>query len=418
MKEPSLKRFMSAFLAVLMMIFTMAGNPKYTKNAVAADDYHSWTQMDSRWGSVSMGYSSVAKSGCLITAISIMAMHSESLDSKALSNLGISSTSQFNPGVLAKAYTAKSGFTSDGAIASWGTLNQIIPNISFIKDSNLTSWSQSGVASELKAMLDSGTHVILNANGYHWVYIEAVVGDKVYMNDPGSDSTDLFAKYGVSGGNEYWALKGSKAPYYSGGTTTTTTTTTTVVTTTTTETTTTTTESATTTTTTEPICVGLTTESTTTSVTTTTTVTTTATVADEFDAGEYVNLSGKTVEIHTLPNGNGSLLASVEEGDVISIIFVNQSQGVASFGETYGWTDISQLTYIEEEADYETGDINNDGNVDKYDLALLNEYLSSRNYKPEGISRLRANALKAADVNGDGIVSKSDVQMFIMLICN
>ena len=95
--------------------------------------------MDSRWGSVSMGNTTVAKSGCLITSLSIMAMHSQSIDSAALSKLGISSTSQFNPGVLANAYTANNGFTSGGAIASWGTIGRIIPNITFIKDANLSS---------------------------------------------------------------------------------------------------------------------------------------------------------------------------------------------------------------------------------------------------------------------------------------
>ena len=189
------KGAVSTLLAVLMIVVSLTGNLFYNQNSAAADDYHSWTQMDSRWGSVPMGNTTVAKSGCLITSLSIMAMHSQSIDSAALSKLGISSTSQFNPGVLTNAYTANNGFTSGGAIASWGTIGRIIPNITFIKDANLSSTTQSGVVSELKQMLDSGTHVILNVNGYHWVYIEGVVGSKVYMIDPGSSETDLFAKY-------------------------------------------------------------------------------------------------------------------------------------------------------------------------------------------------------------------------------
>ena len=401
------KGAVSTLLAVLMIVVSLTGNLFYNQNSAAADDYHSWTQMDSRWGSVPMGNTTVAKSGCLITSLSIMAMHSQSIDSAALSKLGISSTSQFNPGVLANAYTANNGFTSGGAIASWGTIGRIIPNITFIKDANLSSTTQSGVVSELKQMLDSGTHVILNVNGYHWVYIEGVVGSKVYMIDPGSSETDLFAKYGVSGGNEYWALKGSKAPYYTSPavttTTTTKTTTTTVKTTTTTTRTTTTTAKTTTTTT---------------ATTTTTTKTTTTTTVPAYETGEYIYNGDDSVKVCSLTGGNGIVLASMQKGHIVEVISVHGSEGLVDLGGSNGWVELSKLTLVEDNTEHAAGDINNDGMADKYDLALLNEYLRLSSSMPEGISVFTANERKAADANGDGIIDKNDVLTFIMLICS
>ena len=384
------KGAVSTFLAVLMIVVSLTGNLFYNQNSAAADDYHSWTQMDSRWGSVPMGNTTVAKSGCLITSLSIMAMHSQSIDSAALSKLGISSTSQFNPGVLANAYTANNGFTSGGAIASWGTIGRIIPNITFIKDANLSSTTQSGVVSELKQMLDSGTHVILNVNGYHWVYIEGVVGSKVYMIDPGSSETDLFAKYGVSGGNEYWALKGSKAPYYTSPAVTTTTTTKTTT----------------------------TTVKTTTTTTTTVTTTTTTTTAPAYETGEYIYNGDDSVKVCSLTGGNGIVLASMQKGHIVEIISVYGSEGLVDLGGSNGWVELSKLTLVEDNTEHAAGDINNDGTADKYDLALLNEYLCLGSSMPEGISVFTANERKAADANGDGIIDKNDVLAFIMLICS
>lgn len=408
------KGAVSTLLAVLMIVVSLTGNLFYNQNSAAADDYHSWTQMDPRWGSVPMGNTTVAKSGCLITSLSIMTMHSQSIDSAALSKLGISSTSQFNPGVLANAYTANNGFTSGGAIASWGTIGRIIPNITFIKDANLSSTTQSGVVSELKQMLDSGTHVILNVNGYHWVYIEGVVGSKVYMIDPGSSETDLFAKYGVSGGNEYWALKGSKAPYYTSPavtTTTTTKTTTTTVRTTTTTTRTTTTTAKTTTTTT-------TTTTTKTTTTTTVTTTTTTTTAPAYETGEYIYNGDDSVKVCSLTGGNGIVLASMQKGHIVEVISVYGSEGLVDLGGSNGWVELSKLTLVEDNTEHAAGDINNDGTADKYDLALLNEYLRLSSSMPEGISVFTANERKAADANGDGIIDKNDVLAFIMLICS
>ena len=147
---------LSLLLTMFMISGIAAGLFALSKKAYAAEDYHTWRQHDERWGSVSMGSSTIARSGCLITSLSIMAMHSDSLDDSALKNLKISSVDEFNPGVLANAYTERRGFSYGGGIASWGTLGQIIPSITFLRDSYLKGTTKSEIAAEIKAMMRPG----------------------------------------------------------------------------------------------------------------------------------------------------------------------------------------------------------------------------------------------------------------------
>ena len=65
-----------------------------------------------------------------------------------------------------------------------------------------------------------------------------------------------------------------------------------------------------------------------------------------------------------------------------------------------------------------SGDINNDGTVDMYDLILLNEYLKREEKLPSGISMLRQCEIAAADINRDGSTDGSDVLAYLMIICS
>lgn len=96
------KGILCVLLAAVIFISTAAAALLSSGKAVAAEDYHTWRQLDERWGNVDMNGTTVARSGCLITSLSIMARASDSLDSAALKNLGISSVDEFNPGVLGR----------------------------------------------------------------------------------------------------------------------------------------------------------------------------------------------------------------------------------------------------------------------------------------------------------------------------
>lgn len=350
---------LSLLLAVLMLSGFTAGLFGFVGNAYAAEDYRSWRQHDERWGNVSMGSSTIARSGCLITSISIMAVHTDSIDEAALKNLKISSVDEFNPGILANAYTERNGFSYGGGIASWGTLGQIIPSITFLRDSYLTGTTQSEIAAEIKSMLDSGQHIIVNANGHHWVYVEGVVGDEVYMIDPADDSVLLFDYYGVNIGMEYWALTCKNPPS-------------------------------------EFI----------------------PPVTADIPAEYYYAGEGELAVYSSCADG-AEQIAALRNGYTVRITELQDGFGAVtdSENEIIGWVEFSALTGTGDEPELETGDINNDGAVDMYDLVLLNEYLRCRSLLPDGISTLRSCEAAAADINGDGEVNNADVIEYLEIIC-
>lgn len=430
MQTTGKKGILKSILGILTaLIFLVGINSLYSgkiNEISAAEDYHTWRQMDPRWGNVSMNGTTVAKSGCLITSLSIMARASDSLDSKALENLGISRVDDFNPGILANAYTNRGGFSYGGAIASWGTLGQIIPQITFVRDSYFNSYTQSGIASEIKAMMDQGLHVIVNVN-WHWVYIEGVVGNDIYMIDPASDTVLLYDEYQLSGGNEYWALtcKNPPAPFNPSGTSTTTTTTETTTTTTTeaTTTSTTTTTATTTTTTTEATTTTTPETTTTTKATTTTAVTTTTgrlidTTVTAMQTGEYFNSGTAEIGMYDSSDCTGEPVSYVIPDGVVNVRECIGTIGhIAGADDFAGWIDLSGMTFVKAEMPHEKGDINGDGKIDMYDLGLLGEYLNSLAYMPDGVSMLTACEIKAADINGDGKVNSGDVLVYLILVC-
>ena len=66
---------------------------------------------------------------------------------------------------------------------------------------------------------------------------------------------------------------------------------------------------------------------------------------------------------------------------------------------------------------HKCGDINGDNFINRLDLALLNEYLTSRSKLPEGISTLRECEIAAADINGDGDINNLDILEYLTLFC-
>ncbi len=461
-KNGILKRLFSLLLVLTFIAGVIQLDPIKMKKTLAAEDYHTWRQMDPRWGSISMNGTTVASSGCLITSLSIMARASDSLDDAALRNLGITSVDDFNPGVLAQAYNSRNGFNYGGAIASWGTINQIIPQISFVKDSYLTSFTREGIAAEIKSMMDQGYHVILNVN-WHWVYIEGVVGNDIYMIDPACDTRLLYDYYTLFGGNEYWLMKckNPPAPFtppVSDITTTTTTdvsgeivttdiseTTNTAETTTTTyqDSTETTTEKSTTkptATTTKKSTTKLT-ETTTTkksttkpteTVTTTTksatkttaTKTTTASASSkpatttDMPAGEYYNPKVAEIGIYASSDMSGKPVAYVRMNEVVNALECKGTAGhIAGSDGFAGWIELSGMLPVKDEAVRERGDINGDKKIDMIDLGLLSDYLGSLDNMPDGVSIFTGCEKEAADINGDGKVNSGDVLVCLMLVC-
>lgn len=343
------------------------------ESASIYDECLSWSQLDERWSNTPMGYSNIRSSGCLLTSLAIMAVHSDSIDDTAMANMGITDIEQFNPSVLANAYTNANGFTSDGAIASWGTVHELIPQIEWGKDDYFVSTEKSAVADEIRTMTNDGWYIIARVvtqnGGWHWVYIQGVNDDdSIIMSDPAKQESDLYSSYPDGLQGEYWILKGKNPPEQahvnnnSGD------------------------------------CNG--------------------NIYTEVPkiSNEYFVQNDEPVNVYSEIDG-GSVTATLLVGNVISISECNGNYGLIESSDFTGWVDVSLLTETEK-VEQIKGDINNDGKVDKYDIALLNTYLQQKNILPDGVSTLSAGELSAADINCDGSVDSADVVAYIRTINN
>lgn len=368
----------SAFVMSLCFMIPASSMADYTENDTSAkfsddvsiyDEYLSWSQLDERWGDTPMGNSTIRSSGCLLTSLAIMAVNSDSIDDIAMANMGITDIEQFNPSVLANAYTSVNGFTSGGAIASWGTIQQLIPQIEWGKDDYFVNTEKSAVADEIRTMTNDGWYIIARVTtsygGWHWVYIQGVNDDdSIIMSDPAKQESDLYSAYPDGLQGEYWILKGKNPPAQihmtdNGGNI--------------------------------------------------------YTEVPEV-SNEYFVQNGEPVNVYSEIDG-GSVSATLSAGNVISISECNGNYGLIESSDFTGWIDVNLLTETEKVGQIK-GDINNDGKVDKYDIALLNTYLQQKNNLPDGVSTLSAGELSAADINCDGSVDSADVIAYIGTINN
>lgn len=164
--------------------------PQYTdaicnELGIASGDWANWKQYDPQWANVKLGPSTVGKIGCAMTSVAIQIMRS-----------GVSTTlgASFNPGTFAIELAKVGGFDSRGNI-NWASATRIAPSFHWTGTRVYGSVSPSTIDSLVK----QGNYVILNVkNGRHWVAVDRVEGNKVYMFDPGSGGTEVGQTYGLN----------------------------------------------------------------------------------------------------------------------------------------------------------------------------------------------------------------------------
>lgn len=153
----------------------------------ATGPFTEWLQFDPIWGSISLGNSNIANIGCAATATAIQ-----------LARSGVMTTiPNLNPGTFVESMKAAGGFDSIGNI-QWGRVTTLAPNFIFIARNAFPS-GQSNAAAEAARLLQQGLYLVVQVKrpeeGTHFVAIDRVDGNSVYMFDPSSKATDLFAKY-------------------------------------------------------------------------------------------------------------------------------------------------------------------------------------------------------------------------------
>lgn len=163
-------------------------------SSLPTGSYKAWKQGDSRWSSVPMGSTTVGRSGCLVTSVSILLVGSGAEKTRYLAGT-------FTPGVLANELTNNGGFTSDGGLY-WGKVNVVEPTFSYYSDTTISSYSNDQKASAIANHISAGRYVTICVNNpstgrTHWLAADYVDGSTVYECDPGYTSKTgvLFADY-------------------------------------------------------------------------------------------------------------------------------------------------------------------------------------------------------------------------------
>ena len=153
----------------------------------ANGSYRTWIQSDPKWKDKELGDSgeTMEKSGCAVTAQAILAVHSGAVDE-----------SQFDPGVAVDYLSDNGGFDGNGNIY-WDSIEGLLPKFSFEKKYDINHSSKQDVINALSEALSQGYFIELYVGG-HWVAIDKIQGDTVYMIDPAQNTEhDLFKKYNI-----------------------------------------------------------------------------------------------------------------------------------------------------------------------------------------------------------------------------
>ncbi len=155
----------------------------------ASGEYRNWKQYDSQWGSMYLmpSYDSMSGSGCIVTSIAMLMVHSMSTDE-----------AHMNPGILCQALSNAGGFTSDGLIY-WYKVNGILDNFYMAENYVTISGSQADKAASIQYYLNQGYYAIAQiGSGWHWVAVDSADGNgDINIFDPGYDRSKLFRDYGA-----------------------------------------------------------------------------------------------------------------------------------------------------------------------------------------------------------------------------
>lgn len=163
-----------------------------SSNYASTGDYRTWKQCASNWGSNRMGSSqTICGAGCTSTSVAI-----------ALAKSGVrTSLSTLNPATFVNWMNNNGGYS--GNLLVWGAVTSLAPNFKYQGQERLTG-SNSHKASQLRNALNNGEYVIAYVKGGgHWVFVDRVEGDNVYIIDPGANITNLFSYSGVDGYASY-----------------------------------------------------------------------------------------------------------------------------------------------------------------------------------------------------------------------
>lgn len=152
----------------------------------ASGPFTGWKQSGAPWSGLRLGGGdTVDNIGCLVTSIAIQMARS-----------GVVTDPLFNPGTLVEQLNGSGGFV-DGGNLVWGSITNLYPQFQ-MGEVNRPLNGMNAV-SGVQSMISQGCYVVLNVrNGGHWVAVDRVEGDTIWMMDPGRDATNVNTEYGLN----------------------------------------------------------------------------------------------------------------------------------------------------------------------------------------------------------------------------
>jgi len=182
---------------------TSRGSGNGTKSGSrSSGDWSNWAQCDSRWGSVTLGPSNqtICRVGCLTTSLAV-------LMAKSGTPLTVSN---FSPATIAR--NVKYDYRGNMYWSGW---ESIAPNWKLVSDTgsgvNGLGVGKHAKAQKIKSLLDQGCMltVTVKPGEGHWVAVDYVVGDEVYIVDPANvNNRKLFSTYNVNNVTRAVCFKG------------------------------------------------------------------------------------------------------------------------------------------------------------------------------------------------------------------
>lgn len=156
-------------------------------------DFTQWKQFGEKWSNIviSEDGEDIADIGCYTVAIAIQFARS-----------GTVTNPNFDPGVFANELIKHNAYSTGGGLNYPERLTATLHDLSngrftLLGRKELPS-SKLGKINVFKEYINEGKYVVIYV-GNHFVALDRIEGDKVYMFDPGTSKTnDLFAKYQLS----------------------------------------------------------------------------------------------------------------------------------------------------------------------------------------------------------------------------
>ncbi|MBQ7141315.1 MAG: SpoIID/LytB domain-containing protein [Bacilli bacterium] len=154
-------------------------------NGNSSGEFANWKQYDPNWKNVALGNKTIGAIGCAATSVAIQIASS---GTEVLID-------NFNPGTFVQAMSANGGFSGNSIV--WGVAQTIAPNFKFVESFRL-SGTKSERANRLREEINKGNRYLIMSvkpGDGHWVAVNYIDGENVYMFDPGSPATLLWEKY-------------------------------------------------------------------------------------------------------------------------------------------------------------------------------------------------------------------------------